>query len=66
MVELLEITTVFLVTLLALAVASTLHWLLLHATLRLMQPATARRSFTHNQIPRTTPAALGVAGTNRR
>ena len=66
MVELLEVTTVFLVMLLALAAASALHWLLLHAAFRLMQPATARRNFPRNQVLDATPATVPLSGANRR
>jgi len=66
MVELLEVTTVFLVMLLALAAASALHWLLLHVAFRLMQPATARRNFLRNQVLEATPATARLAGANRR
>lgn len=66
MVELLEVTTVFLVMLLALAAASALHWLLLHLAFRLMQPATARRNFPRDQAVGATPATVPLSGTNRR
>jgi hypothetical protein len=63
MVELLEVTTIFLVTLLALATASALHWMLLRAAFRLMQPATARPNL---QRVRATPAVVPVAAAHRR
>ena len=66
MVTLLEVTTVFLVTLLALAAASALHWMLLRTAFRLMQPATARRNFAGNQVVSARPAAVRLAGANRR
>jgi hypothetical protein len=44
MIALLSFTTLAVVTILALAAASAFHWLLLHVTVRLMRPATARRS----------------------
>jgi hypothetical protein len=65
MVELLEVTTVFLVMLLALAAASAMHWLLLHAAFRLMTPATARRNFPRNQGVGATPATVRLSGANR-
>jgi hypothetical protein len=65
MVELLEVTTVFLVMLLALAAASALHWLLLHAAFRLMQPATDRRNFPRNQVLDATPTTVRLSGANR-
>ena len=66
MVELLEVTTVFLVTLLALAAASALHWMLLRAAFRLMQPATIRPNIARTQSVRATPAAVPVAAAHRR
>lgn len=66
MVELVEVTTVFLVMLLALAAASALHWLLLHAAFRLMQPATARHNSPRNQVAGATPTTVRLSGANRR
>ena len=43
MIALLDITTLTLATLFALAAATALHWLLLHVAFRMMQPAAARR-----------------------
>jgi hypothetical protein len=42
MIELLSLTTLATVTLLALAAATAFQWLLLHVTVQLIQPATAR------------------------
>jgi hypothetical protein len=44
MIALLDITTLTLATLLALAAATAFHWLLLRAAFHLMRPATARRA----------------------
>jgi hypothetical protein len=54
MIALLSFTTLAVATLFALAAASAFHWLLLHVTVRLMRPATARRSPARTELVRGT------------
>lgn len=65
MIGLFQVTTVFLVTVLALAAASALHWVLLHAAFLLMRPVTIRRNVARNEIIQTAPPVLRAAA-NRR
>lgn len=55
MIAMLELVTLALATMLALAAAAGLHWLFLKATFLMMRPATARR------IPARTELARGTA-----
>jgi hypothetical protein len=55
MIAMLELTTLVLITIFAVAVAAGLHWLLLKAAFLMMRPATARR------IPARTELARGTA-----
>lgn len=59
MLALLTFTTLAVITLLALAVASALHWLLLHVAFYLMRPATAGR------VPQRTELVRGTSGVVR-
>jgi hypothetical protein len=55
MIAMLELTTLVLITIFAVAVAAGLHWLLLKVTFFLMRPATVQR------IPARTELARGTA-----
>jgi hypothetical protein len=50
MIALLDITTLTLATLFALAAATGFHWLLLRAALHLMRPATARPAVVRTEL----------------
>jgi hypothetical protein len=54
MIALLSFTTLAVVTLLALAVASAFHWLLLQIAFQLMRPATAKSLPTRTELVRGT------------
>ena len=54
MIALLDITTLTLATLFALAAATAFHWLLLRIAFRMMQPATARRIVVRAELARGT------------
>jgi len=54
MIALLTFTTLAVVTLLALAVASAFHWLLLQAAFHFMRPATAQRVPARTELARGT------------
>jgi hypothetical protein len=54
MIALLSFTTLAVATLFALAAASAFHWLLLYVTVRVMRPATARRSPARTELVRGT------------
>jgi hypothetical protein len=55
MIAMLELTTLVLITIFAVAVAAGLHWLLLKAAFLMMRPATVQR------IPARTELARGTA-----
>ena len=55
MIAMLELTTLVLITIFAVAIAAGLHWLLLKAAFLMMQPATVQR------IPARTELARGTA-----
>jgi hypothetical protein len=50
MIALVDITTLTLATLFALAAATAFHWLLLRAAFRLMRPAAARRVVVRTEL----------------
>jgi hypothetical protein len=54
MIALLSFTTLAIATIFALAAASAFHWLLLHVTVRLMCPATARPHPARTELVRGT------------
>jgi hypothetical protein len=59
MIAMLELTTLALATMFALAAAAGLHWLFLKATFLMMRPATARR-IPARRIPARTEPARGT------
>jgi hypothetical protein len=54
MIALLSFTTLAIATILALAVGTSFHWLLLQIACRMMQPATARRTPARTELARGT------------
>ena len=50
MIALLDITTLTLATLFALAAATAFHWLLLRVAFRMMRPAAARRILVRTEL----------------
>jgi hypothetical protein len=54
MIALLSLTTLAIATLFALAAATAFQWLLLQATVHLMQPATANRRPVRTELVRST------------
>lgn len=65
MIALLTFTTLAVVTLLALAVASALHWLLLHVAFHLMRPATAGRVRQRTELVRGTSGVVRAFAPHR-
>lgn len=65
MIALLTFTTLAVVTLLALAVASAFHWLLLHIAFHLMRPATAQRPPARIQLVRGTSQVVRAFAPHR-
>lgn len=63
MIAMLQIVTVVLFTMFAIAAAAGLHWLFLKATFLMMRPATARRIAPRAQLARgTTQVVRAFAG----
>ena len=65
MIALLSFTTLAVVTLLALAVASALHWLFLHVALQFMRPAAARRVPARTELVRGTSRLVRAVALHR-
>jgi hypothetical protein len=65
MIALLSLTTLAIATLFALAAATTFQWLLLHATVHLMRPATANRRPVRADLGRGTAPLARVFAPHR-
>lgn len=65
MIALLQIATLVVTTLFAVAAAAAFHWLLLRAAFLMMRPATARRIAPSTDLARGTAALARAYGAHR-